>query len=101
MIRRIEFSELSIPPVPFDRSPQAADKISSCPKAKHFDCPADIQSSARLTVRLGCIPDYLTVKAGLFRNQIHQIKNADLLARAKVNRITTVIFFRGYPNAFG
>lgn len=68
---------------PVDRAAQAVFEADFRGPVELSLGSGDVEGAARLTVRLGGVPDELAVEAGEFRDQLGEVADGDLLAGAE------------------
>src|SRR5690349_18700755 len=87
--------------IPCDGLSQAFDKIGAGAKTEGVAGATRIEGAAWLAVRLCSIPNNVAGKACLPGDQMHEVANADLTARAEVHWLTAIVALCGHHDAFG
>src|SRR5258705_321264 len=72
-----------------------------CTKAEELLGARDIELASRLTVRLRRVPDDLARVARELGDELRELADRDLLARAEIHRVCAVVVPRGEPDALG
>src|SRR5688500_10241397 len=76
--------------VPLDRSLQPLAEGRARAEAEQLLGAARLELAARLTVRLRRVPDELALEAGQLGDELGQVADRDLLARAEVDGLGAV-----------
>src|SRR5207237_3308616 len=87
--------------VPGDGPVEAFGQRRGGSKSEEFLGPADVQTSARLAVRLVGIEQNAAVKANLAGDKRGQIGNGYLSTRTNVDRLRRIQMLRGQNNGAG
>src|SRR5262245_32025837 len=77
--------------VPRDRAVEAFRQFDLCFEAEELPCPRRVETAPRLAVGLAGIQADLPPETGLVRDQRREFGDADLVARAEVHRVGTVV----------
>src|SRR5262249_36192827 len=85
---------------PVDGAAQAVLKAGARPPFKEVGRPRRIELATRLPVGLGWVEANVAREPSRFRNMPNQIRDADFLAAAEVDRLGSVVAFERSHDAF-